>query len=123
MSRGEDYLEYEYLSDTDIVVGVIIQDAVEVGEIAVLNQYLNRILDEHTGFRNLVLDIRNLHDLSCPLMGILMMVLKRVSPNDGCLALVITEDYLKKNLFRFPEVFDHYTVFHTIEEAIDYIAR
>ena len=123
MSHGEDYIEYEYITDSDTIIGVIIKDTIEIGEVAVLDQYLARIMDKHCGFSNLVLDVRNLKELTCPLVGIFMMVMKRKSIHNGCIALVMDDDFLKKHMFRYPDLFDYYTIFRTIEEAIRFIAR
>ena len=123
MSRGEDYLEYEYLSDVDTIIGVIIKDVIEAGDVAILDSYLTKIMNDHSGFISMVLDVRNLRDLSSPLIGILMMTIRRTSVRQGFLALVMEDDFLKKHMFRYPELFDHYTIFRTIEEAISFIAR
>ncbi len=122
MARGEDLFEYEYISDHDIMVGVVLAEKLELGESKIIIKYAKIQLQNYPKFSNYILDLRNLKQLTSHEIGIILSAMKRMSVIDGFLALVMDESFRNRIMFRYPEIFDFYAVFSSIDEAIGFIS-
>ncbi|MCP4136253.1 MAG: hypothetical protein GY754_35110 [bacterium] len=123
MARGEDLFEYEHLPNSDAMVGVILAHKIEPGEASTISSYATRELRKYPEFSNYILDIRNLNELSSSVLSVLMDALTKMQRTGRHLILIIEESFFEKITYQYPEMFDSYSVFYTIEDAIDFLNK
>lgn len=74
-------------------------------------------------FSDFIMDATSVTEISDPGIGILMKAMGIMKKAKGYLVIVMTEDFLQKIMVAHPEMFNYMAVFHTLEEAREYIKK
>ncbi len=115
--------KYEYLADSNVLVGVILSDNIEKDDSKAILDYAIEELKNQPDSPNYIMDVRNVTKVSSYAIGVLMKALGVMKKTKGYMILVMTEALLQEIMLQHPEMFDYYAVFHTIEDAVAFIRK
>lgn len=123
MASGEELFQLIYNQNDDIMIGSVQCAKVERQEAdAIYNYYIGKV-NEYPDYRDFILDVRKVESVSDPAIGVLMKALNLMKKGNNYAILLMTESLLHDIMFRHPEMFDFYAVFHTMEDAIAYVKK
>ncbi len=121
MSSNNDRFSHSTLDDNEIVVGTIKESSLDKDNSQEILDHVRDDLSNYPDYEHYVLDVRQVKEVSNPALGVLLKALNIIKRTGGYMILVMTEDLLQKIMIEQPAMFDFFAVFHSIDEAKEYI--
>jgi hypothetical protein len=114
---------FKYLPEHNALTGIINAEILD-GETG-KSIYETAMLDfgKQHSHDHFILDCRNVRDVSLTALGYLMKALGNARKTRGYMLLVLDDTLLQKQMLEHPEMFDHFAVFPTTEEAISFTKK
>jgi hypothetical protein len=72
---------------------------------------------------DVILDVRKAEKVTNSAIGVLLKALESMKRGNTYAILVMTEKLLQEVMLQFPEMFDFYAVFHSIDDAVAFIKK
>lgn len=123
MAGGAELFSLNYIKESDIMVGTILGANLDKAEANQIFQFYNDEISKHPAYADFILDARKAVVVTNSAIGVLMKGLETMKRGKAYGILVMTEKLLQEVMLQFPEMFDFYAVFHTIEDAVAYIKK
>jgi len=123
MADGADLFSLKYMEQDDIMVGTIHCENLDKGEGEQIYGYYTGEANNLPDFADFILDARKAVRVTPSAIGVLMKALDLMRKGKSYAILVMTESLLQEVMLKFPEMFDYYAVFHTIDDAVAYIKK
>ena len=123
MADGSDLFSLNYKEQDDIMVGVIQCENLDRGEAELIFGYYTEEAKNLPLFSDFILVTRKAVKVTSSAIGVLMKALDLMRKGKSYAILVMTESLLNEIMLKFPEMFDFYAVFHTIEDAVTFIKK
>jgi anti-anti-sigma regulatory factor len=123
MAGGAELFSLNYIKESDIMVGAVLGPNLDKAEANQIFQYYKDEIAKHPEYSDFILDARKAEVVTNSAIGVLMKALETMKRGNTYGILVMTEKLLQEVMLQFPEMFDFYAVFHTIEDAVAYVKK
>ncbi len=121
MSSKNDRFSHSTIDDNEIVVGTIKESNLDKENAQEILDHVRDDLSNFPGYEHYILDVRQVTEVSTSALGVLLKALNIIKKTGGYMILVMTEDLLQNIMIEQPAMFDFFAVFHSIDEAKEYI--
>jgi len=121
MSSNNDRFSHSTIDDNEIVVGTIKESNLDKDNSQEILDHVRDDLSNYPDYEHYILDVRQVKEVSNSALGVLLKALNIIKRTGGYMILVMTEDLLQKIMIEQPAMFDFFAVFHSIDEAKEYI--
>jgi anti-anti-sigma factor len=121
MSTGNDRFSHSFMDDQNILIGAIKESDLDKDNSQEILDLVQDDLSNYPDYEHYILDVRKVDKVSTPALGVLLKAMNIIKHTGSYMILVMTEDLLQKIMIEQPVMFDYFAVFHSIDEATEYI--
>lgn len=123
MTQATGPLQFHFMEDKKILIGEIFEASLDKEKAKEVYEYTKIESPKQPDYNGFILNVLAVSEVSDAALGYLMKSMDLVKKVKGYMILVMTETLLQDVMMRHPVLFDYYAVFHTIDEAIQYIEK
>lgn len=123
MAGDADLFTMKYLADSDVLVGTVHCANLDKAEASQVFQQYQQDINNQPAHSDVVLDVRKAEKVTNSAIGVLLKALESMKRGNTYAILVMTEKLLQEVMLQFPEMFDFYAIFHSIEDAVAFIKK
>ena len=121
MSTENDRFSHSFMDDQNILVGAIKESNLDKDNSQEILDLVQDDLANYPNYEHYILDVRKVEKVSNSALGVLLKAMNIIKHTGSYMILVMTEDLLQKIMIEQPIMFDYFAVFHSVDEAIEYI--
>ncbi|MFW5771433.1 MAG: STAS domain-containing protein [Spirochaetota bacterium] len=121
MSTGNDRFSHTFIDDQNILVGTLKESDLDKDNSQEILDLVQDDLSNYPNYEHYILDVRQVKKVSNSALGVLLKAMNIIKHTGSYMILVMTEDLLQKIMIEQPVMFDYFAVFHSLDEAKEYI--
>ncbi|HMB20119.1 MAG TPA: STAS domain-containing protein [Spirochaetota bacterium] len=121
MSTENDRFSHSFMDNQNILVGAIKESNLDKDNSQEILDLVQDDLANYPNYEHYILDVREVEKVSNSALGVLLKAMNIIKHTGSYMILVMTEDLLQKIMIEQPIMFDYFAVFHSVDEAIEYI--
>ncbi len=121
MSTENDRFSHSFMDDQNILVGAIKESNLDKDNSQEILDLVQDDLANYPNYEHYILDVRKVEKVSNSALGVLLKAMNIIKHTGSYMILVMTEDLLQKIMIEQPIMFDYFAVFHSVDEAMEYI--
>lgn len=121
MSTENDRFSHSFMDDQNILVGAIKESNLDKDNSQEILDLVQDDLANYPNYEHYILDVRKVEKVSNSALGVLLKAMNIIKHTGSYIILVMTEELLQKIMIEQPIMFDYFAVFHSVDEAIEYI--
>ncbi len=121
MSTGNERFSHTFIDDQNILVGALKESNLDKDNSQEILDLVQDDLSNYPNYEHYILDVRQVKKVSNPALGVLLKAMNIIKHTGSYMILVMTEDLLQKIMIEQPIMFDYFAVFHSVDEAMEYI--
>lgn len=118
---GNDVYRFKYLEDSKILIGEILTEVVDKEEADIIDEVTRQEMPEQPEFIGFIRDNSKVKKLSKYAIIRALKELESLPKTKNYMVSVMSEELLQDLMLQYPGMFDHFAIFHTIEDAVTYI--
>jgi len=123
MAGDTELFTMQYLADSDVLVGIVHCANLDKAEANQVYQKYQQDINSQPPHSDVILDVRKAEKVTNSAIGVLLKALESMKRGNTYAILVMTEKLLQEVMLQFPEMFDFYAVFHSIDDAVAFIKK
>ncbi|MBP7583646.1 MAG: hypothetical protein KBA61_06410 [Spirochaetes bacterium] len=123
MAGDTELFTMQYLADSDVLVGIVHCANLDKAEANQVYQKYQQDINRQPPHSDVILDVRKAEKVTNSAIGVLLKALESMKRGNTYAILVMTEKLLQEVMLQFPEMFDFYAVFHSIDDAVAFIKK
>ncbi len=123
MAGDAELFTMQYLADSDVLVGIVHCANLDKAEANQVYQKYQQDINRQPPHSDVILDVRKAEKVTNSAIGVLLKALESMKRGNTYAILVMTEKLLQEVMLQFPEMFDFYAVFHSIDDAVAFIKK
>jgi len=121
MSTENDRFSHTFIDDQNILIGAIKESNLDKDNSQEILDLVQDDLANYPNYEHYILDVRKVEKVSNSALGVLLKAMNIIKHTGSYMILVMTEDLLQKIMIEQPIMFDYFAVFHSVDEAMEYI--
>ncbi len=116
-----DVYRFRYLPDSKILIGEVLKENIDKEEADIIDAVTAKEMPNQPEFIGFIRDSRKIKKISTYALGRAFQELPRMPKTKNYMVTVMTEELLQELMLKYPEMFDYWAFFHTIEDAVKFI--
>jgi hypothetical protein len=116
-----DVYRFKYLADSKILIGEVLKENIDKEEADIIDAVTAKEMPNQPEFIGFIRDSRKIKKISTYALGRAMKELPNMPKTKNYMVTVMTEELLQELMLKYPEMFDYWAFFHTIEDAVKFI--